>query len=325
VTEDYESFSGAISLYDGDEALELRCQGYSNISAGSKNDALTSFGMASGCKIFTALAVLQLAEGGAFSLDQSVNDLIGDYRVHPAITLRQLLAHRSGLPDYFDEETMSDYGELWKDRPNYRMLRPEDFFPLFMGRDCAFEPGSRFAYSNSGFVLLAYVVERAAGESFPGYIRRNIFERCAMDATGYYRLDMPPPNTAVGYIPEGGSLRSNIYSVPIIGGGDGGCFSCGRDMNRFWRAFVGGALLKEATVDMMLAPQSAGPGDDEDSYGLGVWISKSDPELAFVQGFDPGVRFLSYFHGKSSKTLTICSNTEDRLGGLIAEYLPRMR
>jgi CubicO group peptidase (beta-lactamase class C family) len=320
----YEGFSGVISLYDGEETLELLCRGSSNIAAGCPNDGLTSFGMASGSKIFTAVGILRLVEGGAFTLDAPVNGLIGRYRVHDAITVRQLLSHRSGIPDYFDEETMDDYEELWRERPNYGMLSPEDFLPLFVDRENKFEPGSRFSYSNSGFVLLAYIIERATGEPFPGYIRESIFERCAMGATGYFRLDKQPPNTAVGYIPEGECYRSNIYSIPVVGGGDGGCFSCGRDMGRFWRALLGGSLLEPATVDRMLAISVEDTGEEADRYGLGVWISASDPDTVFVQGFDPGVAFLSYCRRDSGRVLSICSNTGYRLGPIASDYIPRL-
>jgi CubicO group peptidase (beta-lactamase class C family) len=329
MTDDHDGFSGTISLYDGDEATLLQCGGFADKAAKRPNGELTRFGMASGSKIFTAVGVLQLIERGAFSLETPVNELIGVYRVHESITVEHLLTHRSALPDYFDEETMDDYESLWRDRPNYRMLRPEDFFPLFLGPECAFEPGARFAYSNSGFVLLAYIIERASGEAFPDYIERNVFARCGMEATGYFRLDMPPPGTALGYIREGDTYRSNIYSIPVVGGGDGGCFSCGRDMGRFWRALAGadgpsGGLLEPATAERMLSTSVADTGEDDCRYGLGAWISGSDPDLVFVQGSDPGVAFVSYFHRESGRTLTICGNAGHRLGGIINEFLPRL-
>jgi CubicO group peptidase (beta-lactamase class C family) len=281
--------------------------------------------MASGCKVFTAVGILQLVERGALGLDSRIGELIGDDRVHDAITVRHLLMHTSGIPDYFDEETMDDYEELWRERPSYRMRRPEDFFPLFLDQPGKFEPGSRFSYSNSGFVLLARVFELVTRHSFPDGIRESVFDRCGMERTGYYRLDTSPPNAAIGYVADGEGFRSNIYSIPIVGGGDGGCLSNGADMNRFWRALAAGRLLQPATVEEMLSVQVNGTGEEGDHYGYGVWISAAHAHVPFVQGFDPGVRFLSYFDRRSGRSLTICANVECRLGPIARDYLPKLR
>jgi CubicO group peptidase (beta-lactamase class C family) len=321
---DHEGFSGVISLFDGERALETRMQGCADFPNRRPHTASTVFGMASGCKAFTAVGILKLIEEGAFSLDTKADELIGDYRVHEAITVGQLLSHTSGIPDYFDEETMDDYEELWKERPNYSMRKSEDFFPLFLGREPKFEPGARFSYSNSGYVLLAYIIERITRRPLRQYLREEVFMKCGMERTDYYRLDMPPPDAAVGYIAEGGSRRSNVYSIPIIGGGDGGCFTNGDDMNRFWRFLAAGELLKHETVGAMLSVQVTDTGDEKDRYGYGAWIKEDDELLPFVQGFDPGVRFLSYFNRQSGRSLTIAANVECRLGPLVADYLPRL-
>jgi hypothetical protein len=87
----------------------------------------------------------------------------------------------------------------------------------------------------------------------------------------------------------------------------------------------GALLLEPATARSMLAAGPFDTGEGGDSYGLGVWISGDDPDIAFVQGSDPGVRFISCSHARSGRTLTLCSNAENRLGGLLSEYLPRLR
>jgi len=319
----YEGFSGVVSLHDPDGEPEVLCLGCADIPNGRPNGPGTVFGMASGCKIFTAVGILALVERGAFSLDSQVNSLLGSYRVHPGMTVRHLLEHSSGIADYFDEEATDDYEALWQERPNYLMRKPEDFLPLFIGKPAAFSPGERFSYSNAGFVLLAYIVERATSRPFPAVMRELVFEPAGMDRTGYYRLDMPPPDAAIGYIPHDGGWRSNVYSIPIVGGGDGGCLSNGRDMHRFWRALAGGILLEPGTVDLMLSIHAEDTGERE-RYGLGVWIDESDPDIVFVQGFDPGVRFLSYFHRRSGRSLTVCANNECRLGPVVRDFHPRL-
>ena len=236
----YEGFSGVVSLYEGDRELEASCAGFADRPNARPNDADTVFGMASGCKVFTAAGILELVDSGALGLDDPASRFLGGGRLGDGVTVRRLLTHSSGIADYFDEEAGGDYEDLWRELPCYRMRRPEDFLPLFIGREPKFEPGSRFAYSNAGFVLLAYLIERAADRPFPEFMREKVFGPCGMARTGYYRLDMPPPNAAIGYIAEGGSFRSNQYSIPLVGGGDGGCFTNGRDMALFWRAHLGG-------------------------------------------------------------------------------------
>ncbi|HRZ64900.1 MAG TPA: serine hydrolase domain-containing protein [Spirochaetia bacterium] len=319
----YEGFSGTITLCEGERVLETFCQGYADFPNQRPNGPDTAFGMASGSKIFTAVAALRLVERSLLGLDEPVNPRIAPWAVHEAASLRHLLTHTSGIADYFDEEAGEDYEALWRERPNYRMRSPEDFLPLFAGRPGSFAPGERFRYSDSGFVLAAYLVERASGRAFPDYLRETVFEPCGMGRTGCFRLDMPPPDAATGYIEEGGSLRSNLYSIPLVGGGDGGCLTTGADMARFWTALEEGRLLKPDTVESMLSVQVPRT-DEDDRYGLGVWILEDDDEVAFVQGFDPGVRFLSYFDRRSGRSLTISANVECRLGPLVRAWLPRL-
>jgi D-alanyl-D-alanine carboxypeptidase len=321
---DAPSFSGVVSLFDRGREVETRCELYADIPNRRPNGPATVFGMASGCKAFTAACVLGLAEEGALSLADSADRLAGGGVIEAAITVLQLLTHTSGVADYADEEEGGDYEELWKARPSYSMRKPEDFLPLFAGKAPKFAPGERFGYSNSGFVLLALIIERITRRSFPDIVRERVFAKCGMERSGYYRLDMPPPDAATGYIAEGDSFRSNIYSIPIAGGGDGGCFANGADMDRFWRALAEGRLIGKDLADDMLSIHVRDTGDEKDRYALGVWIDELDEDIVFVQGFDPGVRFLSYYHRKSGRTLTVCANAECRLGPIVAEYKPRL-
>jgi D-alanyl-D-alanine carboxypeptidase len=317
-------FSGVVSLFDRGREVETRCELFADIPNKRPNGPATAFGMASGSKAFTAACILSLAEEDALSLGDSADRLAGGGIVDPAITVLQLLTHTSGVADYADEEEGDDYEALWRDRPNYSMRKPADFLPLFAGKAPKFAPGARFGYSNSGFVLLACIIERITRHSFPQAVRERVLAPCGMGRTDYWRLDMPPPDAAIGYVPEDGAMRSNAYSIPIVGGGDGGCFANGADMDRFWRALAEGRPLGKAIADDMLSVHVGDTGDEKDRYGLGVWIDERDDDIAFVQGFDPGVRFLSYYHRRSGKSLMICANTECRLGPVVAEYKPRL-
>lgn len=318
--ENYTDFSGVISLFISNNEEYARAYGYSNISEQIKNNIRTKFGMASGSKIFTAVAILQLIEKGHLALESKANDFLKNYRVDDSITIQQLLTHSSGIPDYYDEETMFDYEELWRKIPNYRMLKPEDFFEFFINNPNKFKPGSCFAYSNSGFVLLSYILEQIIKEPFYSYVQKNIFNECGMENTGYFRFDQLPTNSAIGYIFDEGlnGYRSNIYSLPIIGGGDGGCYSCGYDMNLFWNALSDGRLLRKTSLEELFKEHC--DNNDDDDYGLGVWISKFNKNLFYVQGSDPGVKFFSYFNLKTNANFNVYTNTNYYLGDIISDF-----
>jgi CubicO group peptidase (beta-lactamase class C family) len=320
--EKYNDLSGAISLYNPNTDEEYsRAYGYSNINEQIKNSLSTKFGMASGSKIFTAIAILQLVEKGYLALESKANDFLTNYRVDDSIKILHLLTHTSGIPDYFDEETMTDYEALWRNIPNYTILKPEDFFPLFIYHPNKFKPGYKFSYSNSGFVLLSYILEQVGKESFPNYIKKNIFDKCGMKNTGYFRFDQLPKDSATGYIFDEilNNYRSNIYSLPIVGGGDGGCYSCGNDMNIFWNGLMDGKLLNTTSLEELFKVRQ--DNDDEDDYGLGVWISKFNKNIFYVQGSDPGVKFFSYFNVNTRANFNVYTNINYHLSNIISDFL----
>jgi CubicO group peptidase (beta-lactamase class C family) len=312
------AFSGVVALHQGTEELAVHCAGFANLAEGLPNTPTTRFGIASGSKVFTAIAVLQLVERGRLELDTRLEEVLHGHRVDPGITIRHLLTNRSGLPDYFDETASTAYQDLWREIPSYSMRRPEDFFPLFLGRPNAFPPGSRFAYCNSGYVVLARVVELLAGGEFPDCIRAGILEPGGLRRTGYDRLDALPRDTALGYLPDGaGGFRTNVFALPVIGGGDGGAFSCAGDVAAFWRGLLANRFLGPALTAEVLRVQSESP--EGDRYGMGVWLSRSLPQVVLLEGSDPGVGFVSYHHTVTGRTLTVFTNTGAKLGPALGE------
>lgn len=311
-------FSGVIALHQGTEELAVHCAGFANLAEALPNTPTTRFGLASGSKAFTAIAVLQLVERGRLELDTRLEEVLQAQRVDPGITIRHLLTHRSGLPDYFGETASIPYQDLWREIPSYSMRRPEDFFPLFLGRPNAFPPGSRFVYCDSGYVVLARVVELLAGGEFPDCIRASILDPGGLRRTGYDRLDALPRGTALGYLPDGaGGFRTNVFALPVIGGGDGGAFSCAGDVASFWQGLLANRFLGPALTAEVLKVQAESPAGDR--YGMGVWLSRSSPQVAILDGSDPGVGFVSYHHTVTGRTLTVFANTDAKLGSALGE------
>lgn len=311
-------FSGAI-LVKNKEEVYAQGYGYALRSEGIKNTSNTRFGIASGCKIFTAVAICQLVQQGVLTFDTCLKDCV-DFsfpNFDAGITLHHLLTHTSGIPDYFDEELMADFEELWKDIPMYSVKSPKDFLPMFQNRQMKFSPGERFSYNNAGFILLGLVVERATGIEFTAYVEKNIFHKCGMLDSGYYRMDQLPERTAIGYIGNDQSWRSNIYSVPIIGGPDGGAFTTVHDLNKFWDALFNNQLLSFEYTRILLTPHTR--ENEHTYYGYGVWILMAGNTIFkyYVMGSDPGVTMQSSVYAKSKIHAHIIGNI-DKGAGMIA-------
>ncbi|HAQ06512.1 MAG TPA: penicillin-binding protein [Bacillus bacterium] len=304
-------FSGVVLVEKDGKVIYQAASGYSNRADELLNSAGTKFGIASGSKLFTSIGIAQLVEKGMLAFDTKLKDCLDIVFPHfdENITLHHLLTHTSGIPDYFDEGTMDDYEDLWKERPMYKMKRVIDFLPMFQNSKMMFSPGERFHYNNAGFIVLGMVIEQATGLAFTEYIETNVFARCGMEDSGYYSLDNLPKDTAYGYIDhEDGSWRSNIYCIAIRGGADGGAFVSAPDMVRFWQSLLEYKLLTEEFTIKLMTPYVN--VKEEEYYGYGIWIRKSDGEIFkyHVLGYDPGISFHSAFYPQSGLKVAIPSN-----------------
>lgn len=314
-------FSGSVLVRGMGEAFE-QGYGYANRSERIPNESNTRFGIASGCKIFTSVAICQLVQEGALSFDSYLKDCVDITFPYfdPQITIHHLLTHSAGIPDYFDEEFMDDFEELWKDLPMYSMQSPRDFLPLFQNSPMKFPPGERFSYNNAGFILLGLVVEQISGLEFSDYVEKIIFQRAGMSDSGYFRLDQLPERTAIGYIDGELSWKTNMYSLPIKGGPDGGAFTTVHDLGRFWDALLNDQLLSRQYTELLLTPYIQ--EDDQTYYGYGVWISMRNSAIFkyFVMGSDPGVIMQSSVYVKDYIHAHIIGNI-NKGAGMIASKI----
>ena len=225
--------------------------------------------------------------------------------IDPQITIRQLLNHTSGIPDYFDETVMHEYEDLWKDFPNYRIRKSADIIPLFINKPMMYPRGQSFQYNNTGYVVLGLVIEAVVKMPFDEYLRKVIFEPCAMVNTGYYELDRLPAKCAFSYIydDEKNDYRTNIFSIDAKGTGAGGAFTTAPDVQKFWDALLGEKLISAAMLKQMLSPQV-----DENCYGYGVWLL--DGKIPSFQGCDPGANFFTSYDRDKNLSITILSNID---------------
>ncbi|MGM9932827.1 serine hydrolase domain-containing protein [Pradoshia sp.] len=307
---DKHNFSGTILVQDGKNTLKVS-RGYANRSEQIMNGSDTRFGIASGCKLFTAIGVCQLVEQGFLSFDTRLRDClpISFPEFDKDITIHQLLTHTAGIPDYFDEEVMDDFEELWIKNPMYHIRTLKDFLPLFQNQPMKSMPGERFHYNNAGYILLGLIIEQTTQVNFADYMIENIFIKCGMTDSGYFEFDALPSKTALGYIdyPDG-NWKTNIYSLPVKGGADGGAYVTVNDMAKLWDALMNDQLLSEEFTRQLFTPYIK--TRDDQFYGYGVWIDKNDDGIFkyHIMGYDPGVSFHSSFYPRSSIKTVVCSN-----------------
>ena len=314
-------FSGAVLVTRAGETVFEGCYGPADRSTGTLVTPATRFGLASLTKMFTAVTVVDLVTSGALAFDTSVVSLLPPERrpstLLPAVTVHHLLCHTSGIADYCEEDESSplhvaDYGSLWERRPSYSMERPADFLPLFGEEPPYRPPGERYQYSNAGYVVLALVVEELTSRPFVEVVQDRVFGRAGMTDSGFFRLDEVVPDLAVGYLPRSGPeepWRSNIYSVPVIGGGDGGAHSTARDLDRFLHAYDDGTLLGPLRDTVIHPHADAGEGHFE---GYGVHLH---PDGRFGHGgWDPGVRVSAARWPDDDLNIVVLGNTEHLAG-----------
>jgi CubicO group peptidase (beta-lactamase class C family) len=303
-------FSGVVRV-DRDGAEQFaRAYGLADRAHGIPATADTRFGIASGNKGMTALTVVSLIEDGALELATTARTLLGDDLplIRDDVTVEHLLAHRSGIGDYIDEEAGGDINDYVMSVPVHELATTEQFLRVLDGFPTKFEPGERFSYCNGGFVVLALIAERASGTPFHELVERWVCVPAGMVETRFDRSDELDGNAAVGYLHDDG-LRSNVFHLPVRGNGDGGLYTTAADVTAFWTALFAGRIVSPEWVVRMTTPRSDAPEQDM-RYGLGFWLHASNDAI-MLEGFDAGVSFRTEHRPSTQSAFTVISNTSN--------------
>lgn len=259
-----DDFSGTVMVGRGDRILFARAAGLASRDYGAPNRIDTRFNIASIGKLFTATAILRLVEQGRVRLDAPFAAWLPTYPNAPIarqVTIEQLLTHSSGLGNYW---------EAIAGRAPQDFVRLADFLPLFQSAPLAFAPGTRFDYSNNGYVVLGLVIEAVTGASFQDHVRQTIFAPLGMRGSDYWPLDLVVPNRATGFTRDEqapGAWRSNTFVNQFRGHAAGGAYATTADLIAFARAWRGDRLFGRAMRDEM----ARGRFDyRQGRYGLGI-------------------------------------------------------
>jgi D-alanyl-D-alanine carboxypeptidase len=256
-----DEFAGAVLVARHGKVLLQDAWGRADRKAGVANTPATRFRIGSMNKMFTAVATLQLVEAHKLALDDPIGRHLPGYpnkEVAAKGTVRHLLTHTGGTGDIFGPQF---------DQHRLQLREHRDYLKLYGSRGLSFEPGSRFEYSNYGFVLLGALIEHVSGGSYDDYVRDHIFRPAAMRSTGALPESVAVPERAVGYLrlSPTSAWEPNTYTLPWRGTAAGGGYSTVGDLLRFAQALGSGRLLSEA----MLA-EATRPHQQQYGYGFDV-------------------------------------------------------
>jgi D-alanyl-D-alanine carboxypeptidase len=267
-----DEFSGVTLVAKGPRVVFEEAYGFADRDRKIPNRKDTKFNLGSINKIFTRVAIYQLARQGRLSLDDPIKRFLPDYpnaQAAEKVNVRQLLNMTSGIGDFF--------GDRFDATPKEKILTLQDYLPLFADRPLEFEPGTANKYSNGGYIVLGLIIEKMSSVDYYTYVRENIFKPCGMTDTDAFPRDAAAPNLARGYTRESeaaGSARVlNFATLPGRGSSAGGGYSTAEDMLKF-------AL---AVKDKKIYLPDAGSGIDIAGGAPGInSVLEWDPRSGFI-------------------------------------------
>ncbi len=259
-------FMGSILVVQHGQVLASKGYGMANVNAGIPNAPETEFRIGSITKQFTAMAILELQARGKLSVHDPVCKYVPDCpKDWASIKIYNLLTHTSGIPNF---TSFPNYLEI-----ESQQITPSGLLADFENKPLDFPPGTKFSYSNSGYEVLGYIIQRVSGDTYQDFLQKNVFDPLGLEHTGYDSSHPTGTGHAVGYV-----YANNHYvparfvnmSVPFSAGA---LYSTTLDLYKWDRAVKAGNLIPKALLDQMLAPQVAMGGPGNTHYGLGWMIS----------------------------------------------------
>lgn len=309
-------FSGAVLIEADGEIIYDERWGAANRETGAPITPDTRFRLGSMNKMFTGVAVLQLVAQGRMSLDGTVGDYAPDYPnadIRDSVTIRQLLSHRGGSGEIFTDEYFARKDEI---------RTHADYVALFGERGPEFEPGSQDGYSNYGFILLGYLIERVTGQSYYDHVQEHVFGPAGMTRTGSLPEETQVDGRSIGYTGPPGEQAPNGDTLPYRGTAAGGGYSTMRDLLRFAHALTDGTLLPPE-----LLAEASTPQNDAGGYGLGLALSGVGETRYFGHGGGaPGMNSDLRIYPELGVTIIALANVDPEyartLAGHYGERMP---
>jgi CubicO group peptidase (beta-lactamase class C family) len=321
-----DEFSGVVLLAKNGKPIFHKAYGLANKTYNAPNQLDTKFNLGSINKIFTKIAIAQLAEQGKLTFDDPIGKHLPDYPNRDAaakVTIQHLLNMSSGIGDFFNEK--------YENTPKNKIRGIKDYLPLFANDPLEFEPGTKRRYSNGGYIVLGAIIEALSGQDYYTHVREHIFKPAGMENSDSYELDALAPNIATGYTRrasadgrEAAVRRSNIYTAPARGSSAGGGYSNAEDLLKFTLALQNGKLLNSEYSAWIFAGRDAAPPSRTNGKATSTKITGGGLGIA---GGAPGINAILEMDIASGYTIIVLSNYDppsaERVGRQIRSWLPR--
>lgn len=277
---DKDQFSGAVLVTQNNQTAFEYVSGFANKEKEIKNTIDTQFNIGSMDKMFTSICIASLVEKKLVSFDDFISKYIPDVpsRLN-TMTIHHLLTHQEGLPSYFNNNYIEKRLEL---------KTVDDYIRLFIEDPLLFEPGERYSYSNSGFILLGSIIEKVTGQSYYEHVKEIVFEKAEMTKTGSIEIINSDQNIALGYTNRKvysqqtfeGEKRENTDDLPFRGGPAGGGYSTVKDLTKFAQALMNNKLLTPEMTRLVTTPkiQIETKNNTTLCYGYGFQLLKYSRE-----------------------------------------------
>ncbi len=307
----------AVLVVRGGRVVHKSCYGLADIRTGQPVHPTTNFRLASLTKQFTAAAIMILVREGKLNYEQTLGQLFPDFPDYGrSVTIRNLLHHTSGLPDYESLLPPADPGRSIEEQQvsDYQVLE-------FLKREKGgkFVPGTEWAYSNSGYVVLGLIVEKVSGFPLSRFMEEKIFRPAGMMTTVLYERGLNRVlERAFGHSKKDGRWVIEDQSLTSATRGDGGLYSSLEDLSRWDKALRENLILKENELELALTPVAVAgkgpltPDGKPTGYGFGWFVSswRGQP-LAWHYGETAGFRTAIYRFYDSGLTVVVLANRED--------------
>lgn len=277
-----KQFMGTVLVAHGDDVLLDKGYGLADIEWDVPDSPKTKFRLGSITKQFTAASILLLQERGKLSVHDPVKKYMPDApAAWDKITIFNLLTHTSGIPNFTSF-------------PSYRSLEPfpqtpEQLVALFKDKPLDFQPGESWSYSNSGYVLLGYLIEKISGEGYAQFVQENIFKPLGMEDSGYDSNSAVIKDRASGYAPSPKGFVNAGYIDMTIPFSAGALYSTTGDLFCWERGLFGGKLLSPASLKEMTTPFK-----NDYAFGLGVRTMNGHEVISHnggIEGFNTSMAY----------------------------------
>jgi CubicO group peptidase (beta-lactamase class C family) len=302
--------SGAVLVAKDGVTVASKAAGIANKATGAPITLSTKFNLGSLNKMFTAVAIAQLAQAGRLSFTDPISKHLPDYpnkEVAGKVTIHQLLTHTSGMGMYWNEKFMAQ---------REKMVTVAAHLPLFASDPLLFPPGEKFQYSNSGYMVLGAIIEKLSGQDYYSYVQEHVYKPAGMTETGFYEPGKEIPNLAIGYSkmsPDGKKLeeaRDNTDMREVKGGPAGGGYSTVGDLAKFHTALRTYKLLNEEYTKLVTTGKvDAGGPIGRYGYGFGDKIFDGK-HIVGHNGGSPGISANFEMYPELGYTAVILMNAD---------------